>query len=175
MGDPAKYLEIPACFADDGRPLPPLTPQNAANQLLGRNFNAFLLGLILDQQIPSERAFAGPYELKRRLGHLNLRKIAAMPADDFRAVMRTKPALHRYPVSMATRLQDASRVILTDFGGRAENIWRDQPDAASVMKRLATVPGIGPAKQRLALMLLGRYFAVDVPGWREVSPVPLPA
>ena len=82
MGDPAKYSGIPACFADDGRPLPPLTHQDAANKLLGRNFNAFLLGLILDQQIPSERAFAGPYELKRRLGHLNMRKIAAMPADD---------------------------------------------------------------------------------------------
>ena len=175
MGDPNKYLDIEPVFNADGVPVPPFTSDDRANRLLGRDANALLIGLVLDQQIGMEKAFAGPYELKRRLGHLNLRKIAAMPEEDFLAVMRESPAIHRYPKSMGKRVQDACRVVVADFGGKAENIWTDQPDAKAVMKRIGTVPGIGPMKQKLALLILGRYYGQPIEGWRDAAPIAVPA
>jgi len=175
VGDPNKYLDIAPTFNDDGVPVPPFTDDERANRLLGRDSNALLIGLVLDQQISMEKAFAGPYELKRRLGHLNVRKIAAMPQDDFLEVMRESPAIHRYPKNMGKRVQDACRVVVKDFGGKAENIWRDQPDAAAVMKRIGTVPGIGPTKQKLAMLILGRYYGQDIAGWRDAAPIAVPA
>lgn len=175
MGDPNKYLDIDPTFSDDGVPVPPFTDNERANRLLGRDSNALLIGLVLDQQIGMEKAFAGPYELKRRLGHLNPRKIAAMPEEEFLEVMRESPAIHRYPKSMGKRVQDACRVVVADFGGKAENIWKDQPNAAVVMKRIGTVPGIGPMKEKLAILILGRYYGVDIPGWRDAAPIAVPA
>ena len=175
MGNPAKYLEIAPIFTTTGVPVPAFTDSDRANRFLGRDANALIIGLVLDQQISSERAFAGPYELKRRLGHLNVRKIAAMPESDFQAVMTAKPAIHRFPSSMGKRVQDTCRVLVETYGGRADNIWKDQPDAKTVMKRIGLLPGIGPTKQRLALLILGRYYGQDIPGWREASPIKLPA
>ena len=175
MGDPNKYLDIAPVFNEGGVPTPPFTGNDEANRLLGRDSNALLIGLVLDQQITMEKAFAGPYELQRRLGHLDVHKIAAMPQEDFLAVMRESPAIHRYPKNMGKRVQDACRVVVEDFGGAAENIWKDQPDAATVMKRIGTVPGIGPAKQKLAMLILGRYYGQDIDGWREAAPVAVPA
>jgi len=174
VGDPNKYLEIAPIF-NKGVPVPPFTDNDRANRLLGRDSNALLIGLVLDQQISMEKAFAGPYELKRRLGHFNVRKIAAMPTDDFLAVMRESPAIHRYPGSMGKRVQDACRVVVEEFGGKAENIWKDQPDAAAVMKRIGTVPGIGPTKEKLAMLILGRYYGQEIEGWREAAPIMVPA
>jgi uncharacterized HhH-GPD family protein len=173
VGDPNKYLEIEPTFSADGVPVPPFTNNDRANQLVGRDSNALLIGLVLDQQISMGKAFAGPYELKQRLGHINPRKIAAIPEDDFLEVIRESPAIHRYPKSMGRRVQDACRVVVEDYRGKAENIWKDQPDARAVVKRIGTVPGIGPTK--LALLLLVRYYAKDIPGWREAAPIELPA
>ncbi len=170
MGDPAAYQHMPPVFAPDGTPIPPFTPTDAANRLLGQDSNALLIGLVLDQQIPMARAWQGPYELKRRLGHLNPKKIAAMPEEEFQRVMAEKPAIHRYPRSMATRVQDACRVLVTEYGGRASNIWDGQPDARTVMQRLGTVPGIGKTKQHLAMIILGRYYGVDIPDWEQHAP-----
>ena len=173
MGDPARYLDLQPVFKD-GKPVPPLTPNPDANRLLGRDPNAFLVGLILDQRIPAERAFAGPYELQQRLGHFDVKKIAAMPVEEFVAVFARKPALHRFPNAMGPRVHAACALIASEYGGKADKIWKAAPDAATAMKALGTVPGIGPAKQHLAMLLLGRYYGLDLPGWREASPVPLP-
>ncbi|MEE9276852.1 MAG: HhH-GPD-type base excision DNA repair protein [Dehalococcoidia bacterium] len=174
MGDPKKYLDIAPIFTAQKVPILPFTGINAANRLLGRDANALLIGLILDQQISSERAFAGPYELKRRLGHLNVRKIAAMPEEELVAVVAQKPAIHRFPASMGRRIHAACTVLLEQYDGKAENIWKEQPDAKVVMKRLSTIPGIGPAKQRLGMLILGRYYRQNIPGWREASPIEIP-
>ncbi len=175
MGNPDKYLDIAPVFNDKGVPVPPFTDNDAANRLVGRDANALLIGIVLDQQISSAKAFAGPYELKRRLGHLNPRKIAAMPEDEFLAAMSQKPAIHRFPNSMGKRVQQACQVLVDDYKGNAANIWKDQPDAKAVMKRLGGVPGIGPAKQRLTLLLLGRYYGQPIPGWQEAAPIAVPA
>ena len=175
MGDPNKYLDIAPVFTEAGVPAPPFTANEDANALLGQDPNALLIGLVLDQQIPMQKAFAGPHVLKQRLGHLDIGKIAAMPEEDFLAVMRESPAIHRFPGSMGKRVQAACRVVVEEFGGSAENIWKDQPDAATVMKRIGTVPGIGPAKQKLAMLILGRYYGQAIDGWREAAPIAVPA
>lgn len=170
MGNPEKYRELEPTFDSQGRPVPPFTSNDSANKLLGEP-NAFLIGLVLDQQITTEKAFSGPYELKQRLGHLDVKKIAAMPQDAFIDVMAQKPAVHRFPGSMGKRVHDACRVLVDDFGGRAETIWEGQPDAKTVMKRLGTVPGIGKTKQKLAMLLLARYYHVEPAGWEQESPI----
>ena len=175
MGDPNKYLEIEPAFTGDGVPVPPFTDNARANRLLGRDSNALLIGLVLDQQISMEKAFGGPYALRQRLGHLNPRKIAAMPEEEFLEVMRESPAIHRYWRNMGKRVQDACRVVVEEYSGKAENIWLEQPDARTVMKRIGVVPGIGPTKQKLAMLLLGRYYGADIPGWREAAPILVPA
>ena len=176
MGDPAALCrDFKPAFEADGTPVPPFTESRAANKLLGRSANAFLIGLVLDQQIPMARAWMGPYLLKRRLGHLNPKRIAAMPEEEFLQVMSEKPAVHRFPKSMGRRVQQACAVIAEDYGGKADNIWRDQPDAATVLKRIGTVPGIGKTKQGLAIMILGYFYGLEIPGWREAAPVKVPA
>ncbi len=171
MGNPEVYREIEPTFDTKGVPVPPFTDNERANKLVGKNPNAFIIALVLDQQIPMQKAFQGPYELRRRLGHLNLKKIAAMPQQDFIEIVAQKPAIHRFPASMGKRVHDACLLIVEDFGGKAENIWKDQTDAKTVMKRLDSVPGIGPTKQKLAILLLARYFGIELDGWREAAPI----
>ena len=176
MGDPAALCrDYAPAFDAKGVPVPPFTDNEAANKLLGRSANAFLIGLVLDQQIPMAKAWMGPYVLKQRLGHLNPKRIAAMPEKDFLQVMAEKPAVHRFPKSMGQRVQQACAVIDQEYGGKADKIWKDQPDAATVMKRLGGVPGIGKTKERLAIMILGYFYGWEIPGWREASPVKIPA
>ena len=171
MGNLEVYREIEPTFDAKGVPVPPFTDNERANKLVGRDPNAFMIGLVLDQQISMTKAFQGPYELRLRLGHLNLKKIAAMPQRDFIEIVSQKPAIHRFPGSMGKRVHDACQLIVDDFGGKAENIWKDQPDAKTVMKRLDTVPGIGPTKQKLAMLLLARYYGVELDGWRDAAPI----
>lgn len=174
MGNPEHYIELAPQWKGDGSPDLRFTDDADANQLLADEPNAFLIGLVLDQQIPTGKAFAGPHVLKQRLGHFDIARIAAMDQEQFIEVFREKPAVHRYPASMGKRVHDACAALVADWGGDAAAIWTDQPDAKTVMKRLGTVPGIGKTKQSLAVMLLGRYLGVDIPGWREAAPVSLP-
>lgn len=174
MGHPERYLEINPEWDKSGAPLIKFTGDDEANQLLAEDPNALLIGIVLDQQIRTEQAFAGPAELRRRLGHLDPAKIAAMDQDAFVEVFREKPAIHRFPASMGKRVHDACQALVADWGGDAGAIWADAPDAKSAMKRLGGLPGIGKAKQQLAVMLLGRYYGVELEGWREASPVEVP-
>ena len=174
MGNPEHYLDLAPRFNDDGAPQIHFTADDEANQMLADDANAFLIGVVLDQQIPATKAFTGPAVLRRRLGHFDPARIAAMPQDEFITVFREKPAVHRFPASMGKRVHDACATISSDFDNDAANIWKDKPDAKTVMKRLGTIPGIGKTKQGLAIMLLGRYYGIELDGWREAAPIDLP-
>src|SRR2546425_3145749 len=100
------------------------TQDPAANELLESDPLALLIGMVLDQQVKMEKAFGGPYELKRRLGHLDVRKIASMDPENLDTVFRERPALHRFPGNMARRVQAMCAVVVKDYGGDAESVWR---------------------------------------------------
>lgn len=174
MGHPERYLQITPEWDAAGTPLIRFTEDEEANRLLAEDPNAFLIGVVLDQQIKTEKAFAGPAELRRRLGHLDPAKIAEMDQDEFLEIFRDKPAIHRFPASMGKRVQDACRTLVEDWQGDASAIWQDAPDAKTAMKRLSRLPGVGKAKQQLMVMLLGRYYGVELAGWQEASPVEIP-
>jgi uncharacterized HhH-GPD family protein len=140
-----------------------------ADALLDVDPLALLLGMALDQQIPMEKAFRGPAVLRERLGHLDAARIAEQPPEEFVAVMSQPPAVHRFPGSMAARLQDLCRHLVEHHGGRAEAVWEDAPDGAELLRRLQALPGFGKQKAQIFLALLGKQRSVQPPGWREAA------
>lgn len=147
-----------------------LAQNEAADRLLSQNPLALLIGMVLDQQIPLEWAFRGPYELEQRLGRpLDAATLAAMPPDELAAVFSTRPALHRYPGSMAARVQSLCQVLVTDFGGDAAAVWRGVGDGASLVQRVKSLPGFGDQKARIFVALLGKQLGVEPPGWEEAA------
>ena len=140
-----------------------------ADALLTRDPLALLLGMLLDQQIPMEKAFRGPAVLLERLGHLDAARIAETDPEAFAAVMATPPAVHRFPGSMATRVQDLCRALVEHHGGRAEAVWEGVDDGAEVLRRLEALPGFGRQKAQIFLALLGKQRGVTPRGWREAA------
>lgn len=132
-----------------------------ADALVRSEPNAFLLGVLFTQGIPAERAWAGPYLLRQRLGHLDLVRLAADRAAVAEAVARP-PALHRFKVTLAGWISDAAQILLERYGGSAEAIWRDRPTAAELMTRLQEFPGIGRKKAAMAVELLSRCYGAEV-------------
>jgi uncharacterized HhH-GPD family protein len=154
--------------ADD--PTLRLTGDPAADELLAADPLALLIGMLLDQQVPMETAFAGPRKLADRLGGLDVRRIAQADPDEFAAVCATPPAVHRYPGSMAKRIQALCRYLVEAYDGRAEAVWTDgDPDGPEVLRRLKALPGYGDQKARIFLALLGKQLDVRPPGWREAA------
>lgn len=145
------------------------TGDEQADALLSESPLALLVGMLLDQQMPMERAFLGPYRLRERLGHLDTERIAAMDADEFEAVFRETPAIHRFPGSMASRVGDLCRALVADHGGDAAAVWRDVDDAAELARRLAALPGFGPQKVKVFVALLAKRCGVTPDGWEEVA------
>src|SRR4030081_779328 len=143
------------------------TDDPAANQLLETDPLALLIGLVLDQQVKMEKAFAGPYELRKRLGHLDVRKIAAMDPDKLNAVFRERPALHRFPGSMATRVQALCQVIVKDYGADAGSIWREARDGDDLAARIKKLPGFGEMKVKILVAILAKKFDVKPSGWER--------
>jgi uncharacterized HhH-GPD family protein len=143
----------------------------AADELLGRDPLALLIGMLLDQQFPMERAFAAPRLLADRLGvrSLSAAALADMDADELVRVFQGPPALHRYPGSMAGRTQDLCRLLVQRYDGRPENLWTDAADGAALRKRLEELPGFGAQKSKIFLALLGKQYGVATPGWREAA------
>src|ERR1700681_3863818 len=125
-----------------------------ANRLLETDPLALLIGLVLDQQVKMEKAFGGPLELKRRLGHLDVRKIAAMDPDKLGAVFRERPALHRFPGSMAKRTQALCQVIVADYSGDAGSVWRDARDGDDLAARIKKLPGFGDMEGKILVAVL---------------------
>ena len=145
------------------------TDDPAANRLLETDPLALLIGLVLDQQVKMEKAFAGPYVLKERLGHLDARKIAAMDPDGLSAVFRERPALHRFPGSMANRVQALCRSLVENYGGDAGAVWRDAADGAELAGRIKKLPGFGDMKVKILVAVLAKKFGVKPPGWERYA------
>jgi uncharacterized HhH-GPD family protein len=148
-----------------------LAQDAAADELLGRDPLALLIGMLLDQQFPMERAFGAPRLLADRLGvqTLSAADLAAADPEQLVQVFRGPPALHRYPGSMAARTQELCRLILDRYDGRAENLWADVPDGATLLRRLGELPGFGAQKSKIFVALLGKQYGVTPPGWREAA------
>ena len=143
----------------------------SADELLGRDPLALLIGMLLDQQFPMERAFGSPRLLADRLGvrTLSAADLAGMDADALVGVFQGPPALHRYPGSMAGRTQELCRLLVERYDGHAENLWAGVPDGAALLKRLGELPGFGAQKSKIFLALLGKQFGVTPSGWREAA------
>lgn len=147
-----------------------LTGDPEADGLLARDPLALLVGMVLDQQVPLEWAFRGPAELATRLGGpLDAAVIAAMDPDDLAEKFSRKPALHRYPTSMAARVHALCQAIADQYGGDAAAVWRDAGDGVTLRSRLRALPGFGDQKARIFLALLGKQLGVQPPGWEEAS------
>jgi uncharacterized HhH-GPD family protein len=151
-------------------PVIAVTGDADADALLSSDPLALLIGMLLDQQVPMEWAFRGPLTLRERLGGtLDASAIAAMPVDDLVAVFSAKPALHRFPGSMAKRTHALCGHLVDHYDGDAANVWRDAPDGAELFRRLSALPGYGAEKARIFLAILGKRFGVRPPGWEEAA------
>nr|WP_218859465.1 HhH-GPD-type base excision DNA repair protein [Petropleomorpha daqingensis] len=148
-----------------------LTQDAAADELLGRDPLALLLGMLFDQQFPMERAFAGPRLLADRLGvdTLDAAALAAEDPEKLAKVFQGPPAVHRYPGSMAARTQEVCRLLVERYDGRADTLWADVPDGATLVKRVGELPGFGAQKSKIFVALLGKQYGVTPPGWREAA------
>ncbi|MGX2995833.1 HhH-GPD-type base excision DNA repair protein [Streptomyces sp. JNUCC 64] len=148
-----------------------LAQEPAADALLSRSPLAALVGMLLDQQVPMEWAFAGPYTIARRMGDddLDAHAIAAYDPEAFAALLSEKPAVHRYPGSMAQRVQQLCRYLVEHYDGRAEAVWEDAETGEELLKRLVGLPGFGQQKARIFLALLGKRLGVRPTGWREAA------
>jgi uncharacterized HhH-GPD family protein len=146
------------------------TPDPEANRLIATDPNALLIGFALDQQVTVQKAFSGPLELRRRLGSFDARTIAEMDPAALEEVFREKPALHRYPGAMATRVQDLCAAIVEEYDGHAERVWTEAESGADLKRRLLALPGIGDMKARSLLAVIGKRLGVRPPGWEEVAP-----
>ncbi|SHF37294.1 HhH-GPD-type base excision DNA repair protein [Streptoalloteichus hindustanus] len=147
-----------------------LTGDAEADKLLSDDPFALLAGMLLDQQVPMERAFAGPRLLADRLGGLDVHRVAEMDPDEFAAACAGPPAVHRFPGAMAKRLQALSRYLVERYDGRVDALWSDgSPDGAEVLRRLKDLPGFGEQKAKIFLALLGKQRDVRPAGWREAA------
>ncbi|MEU6113748.1 HhH-GPD-type base excision DNA repair protein [Streptomyces sp. NPDC047117] len=145
--------------------------QEEADELLGRSPLAALVGMLLDQQVPMEWAFTGPYTIARRMNgdDLDAHAIAAQNPEAFEELLARKPAVHRYPRSMAKRVQQLCQYLVEHYDGDAEAVWRDAGTGAELLKRLNDLPGFGKQKAQIFLALLGKQFGVRPEGWREAA------
>ena len=147
-----------------------ITADAAADDLLSRDPLALLIGMLLDQQVAMETAFAGPLKIAQRIGSIEARTIAEYAPEAFAAVFKTPPAVHRFPGSMAGRVQQLCAAIVRDHGGDAAAIWTaGSPSGKDVLKRLKALPGFGEQKAKIFLALLGKQCGFDGEGWREAS------
>ncbi|MFE5699478.1 Fe-S cluster assembly protein HesB [Rhodococcus sp. ACS1] len=141
-----------------------------ADALLASDPLALLIGMLLDQQVPMETAFAGPKKLDDRIGGLEVHRIAEMDPEAFAAVCSQTPAVHRFPGSMATRIQSLCAFLVENYDGSVEALWTSgDPDGKEVLKRLKALPGYGDQKARIFLALLGKQIGVEPKGWREAA------
>jgi uncharacterized HhH-GPD family protein len=147
-----------------------LTGDKEADALLTKDPLALLIGMVLDQQIPMERAFWAPAELSRRLGApLDAAAIAAMDPDQLVEVFKERPALHRFPGAMAGRVQAVCGIVVDEYGGKAGALWAKLPDGDTLIERLTALPGFGEQKARIFAALLGKQLGVQPEGWRDAT------
>lgn len=147
-----------------------ITGEQAADELLSDDAFALLTGMLLDQQVTMESAFAGPEKIRARIGSIDPEAIAGYDPDAFVEVFKQTPAVHRFPGSMAGRVQALASAIVDDWGGEASALWtQGEPSGAEVLKRLKALPGFGDQKAKIFLALLGKQCGLEAPGWREAA------
>ncbi|MBO3096023.1 HhH-GPD-type base excision DNA repair protein [Cellulomonas dongxiuzhuiae] len=147
-----------------------MTGDDAADRLLDSDPFALLVGMLLDQQVPMETAFAGPAKIADRMSGWDVHRIADADPEEFAALCATPPAVHRYPGSMAGRIQAVARAVVDEYDGDVTRIWTaDDPDGRTVLRRLKALPGFGDQKARIFLALLGKQRGVQPAGWREAA------
>ncbi|MCZ1000060.1 HhH-GPD-type base excision DNA repair protein [Streptomyces mirabilis] len=142
-----------------------------ADALLSRSPLAALTGMLLDQQVPMEWAFKGPRTIASRMGadELDAHEIAAYDPEKFVALLTAKPAVHRYPGSMAKRIQQLCQYLVEHYDGDAAKIWEGVKSGEELLRRLKELPGFGAQKAQIFLALLGKQFGVRPKGWREAA------
>ncbi|WP_305782715.1 HhH-GPD-type base excision DNA repair protein [Symbioplanes lichenis] len=141
-----------------------------ANELLSTDPLALLIGMVLDQQIPLEKAFTSPHVLAQRLGHApTAEELAGFDPEALVTIFAEPPALHRFPKAMAARVQEVCRALVGTYDGRAENLWAGAADGKELVKRIAALPGFGKQKSQIFAALLGKQYGVQPPGWREAA------
>jgi len=142
----------------------------AANDLLTRNPLALLIGMVLDQQVPLEKAFSAPLDLVRRLGHEpSAAELADFDPDALAAVFSARPALHRYPKAMAGRVQELAQLLVRDYDGDPTRVWTTASSGAELLKRVGALPGFGAQKAKIFVAMLGKQLGAQPPGWREAA------
>lgn len=147
-----------------------LTGNAEADTLLSTDPNALLLGMVLDQQVPMEKAFSGPAVIAARMGgRLDVAAIAAADPAEFATLCSTPPAVHRFPGSMAGRLQQVCRMLVDSYGGSAQGLWQDVMTGKELRARIAALPGFGAQKAAIFTALLGKQYGVTPAGWREAA------
>jgi uncharacterized HhH-GPD family protein len=151
-------------------PLLPFTGNDEADLLLEQDANALLIGFVLDQQVPLQKAFSGPYELRKRIGTLDPAAIAAMDPLQLEMAFKERPALHRFPGNMARRTQELCASIARDYDGDAGRIWNEAKSGSDLEQRLLALPGIGEMKAKTLIAIVGKRFGVRPPGWDDVAP-----
>ncbi|WP_206737200.1 HhH-GPD-type base excision DNA repair protein [Agromyces albus] len=147
-----------------------ITGDTAADELLGNDAFALLTGMLLDQQVPMESAFAGPEKIRQRIGTIDPAAIADYDPEAFVDVFKQTPAVHRFPGSMAGRVQALAVAVRDEWGDDASAIWtQGDPDGAEVLRRLKALPGFGEQKAKIFLALLGKQLGLKASGWREAA------
>ncbi|HEV2361551.1 MAG TPA: HhH-GPD-type base excision DNA repair protein [Acidimicrobiales bacterium] len=150
----------------------PLSGDEAADAMLVDDPLALLIGMVLDQQIPLEKAFRGPFDLRERMkgkGVLDAGKIATMAPDKLVALFAERPALHRFPASMARRVQEMCQAVAEEYGGDAAAVWTGAKTGAELLARVKALPGFGEQKARIFVALLGKRLGVKPKGWQEAA------
>jgi uncharacterized HhH-GPD family protein len=141
-----------------------------ADQLLEEKPFALLVGMVLDQQIPLEVAFAGPKKIADRMGGFDVAEIADYDPDKFVALCSERPAIHRFPGSMAKRIQTLAQIIVERYDGDAAGVWvAGDPDGSELLRRIKGLPGFGEVKAKIFLALLGKQYGVTPKGWRQAA------
>jgi uncharacterized HhH-GPD family protein len=148
----------------------PFTGDDEADRLLVDEPFALLVGFVLDQQVPLQKAFSGPLELRRRLGRLDAQTIAATDPETLDAMFRERPALHRFPGNMARRTQDLAKFLVERYDGDAARVWTEARDGADLKRRLEELPGFGPMKVGTMVAILGKRLGVRPAGWEQYAP-----
>jgi uncharacterized HhH-GPD family protein len=148
----------------------PFTGDDTADRLLVSEPLALLIGFALDQQVTVQKAFSGPLELQRRIGHLDAARLAATDPAELDAVFRRPPALHRFPGAMAGKVQQLAAAIATDYRNEASRIWTEAADGPDLKRRLLALPGFGEMKAAAIIAILGKRLGLDIPGLDAVMP-----
>jgi uncharacterized HhH-GPD family protein len=147
-----------------------ISQDDTADEVVSKDPLALLIAMVLDQQIPLERAFSSPRDLRDRLGgRLDAAQIASLAPDRLATVFAQRPALHRFPAANAERVQKLCQVLLDEYAGKAERVWEAATTGAELLRRVRALPGFGEQKAKIFVALLGKQLGARPPGWEEAS------